>query len=84
MKSKMNKNTGVRYADKKQPLLYWQIKKFNSRMIARIETPNPHFGKDNIPHNKENCSNYNGGKNCFPPFYVFHPFFETIKKRNKK
>ena len=44
----MNKNTGVRYADEKQPLLYWQIKKFNSRMIARIETPNTHFGKDNM------------------------------------
>lgn len=76
----MNKNTGVRYADEKQPLLYWQIKKFNSRMIARIETPNTHFGKDNIPNYEENCGYNYSRKNSFPTFYILHPVFETIQK----
>ena len=51
----MNKNTGVRYADEKQPFLDGQIKKFNTGVVARIKTPNTHFGKDDIPNNKENC-----------------------------
>lgn len=50
----MNKNTGVGNADKKQPFLDGQIKKFNTGMVPRIETPNTHFSKNNIPNNKEN------------------------------
>jgi hypothetical protein len=80
MKSKMNKNTGVRNADEKQPLLYGQIKKFNSGMVARIKTPNTHFGKDNIPNYKENCRQNYGRKNSFPSFDILHPVFKTIQK----
>ena len=76
----MNKNTGVGNADEKQPFLDWQIKKFNTGMVTRIETPNSHFGKNDIPNYKENCRQDYGRKNSFPPFDILHPVFETIQK----
>jgi len=60
VKGKMNKNTSVRNADEKQPLLDGQIKKFNTGVVARIKTPNTHLGKDDIPNYKENCGQDNG------------------------
>jgi len=78
----MNKNTRIRDADKKQPFLYGQIKKFDSRMVSWIKTPNSHFGENNIPNDKKKGSNNNCRKDGFPTSYVLHPFFETIKKRN--
>lgn len=84
MKSKMNKNTRIRNADKKHPFFNRQIKKFNSRMVAWIETPHSYFGKNNIPNNEENCGDDYSRKNCFPSFYIPHPTFETIQKRDEK
>ena len=76
----MNKNTGVRYADEKQPLFNGQIKKLNTGMVTGIKTPNTHFGKDDIPNNKENCGQNYRRKNSFPSFYILHPVFKTIQK----
>lgn len=84
MKGKMDKNTGVRNTYKKEPFFDGQVKKFDSGMVSWIETPNTHFGKNNIPNNKENCRQNYGQKNGFPSFYVLHPVFETIQKWNKK
>jgi hypothetical protein len=53
-------------------------------MVTGIETPNANFGKDNIPNDEENSGYNNRGKNCFPPFYIFHPTFETIQKWNQE
>ena len=80
----MNKKAGIRNAYKKQPFLDRQVKKFDSGMVSRIETPNANFGKDNIPNNKENCCCYNCRENSFPSFYIFHPVFKTVQKRYQK
>jgi hypothetical protein len=50
-------------------------------MIAGIETPNTHFGKDDIPDYEENCGNNYSRKNSFPSFYIPHLVFKTIQKR---
>lgn len=60
MKGKMDKNTGIRNAYKKQPFFNGQVEKFDSGMIPWIKTPNANFGKNNIPNYKENCR-YNDG-----------------------
>ena len=49
----MDKNTRIRYTNKKQPLLNRQFKKFDSSMIPRIKTPNTNFSKNDVPNNKE-------------------------------
>jgi hypothetical protein len=82
VKSEVNKNTCVRNADEKQPFLDGQIEKFDSGMVTGIETPNPHFSKNNIPNYKENCGQDYGRKNRFPSFDILHPVFETIQKGN--
>lgn len=53
-------------------------------MIPWIETPDSCFGKNNIPNNEENGSYDYRRKNGFPPFYIPHPAFETVQKRNQK
>lgn len=84
MKSKVNKDTRIRNTDEKQPFLDRQIKEFNTGMIPWIKTPHPYFGKNDIPNNKEKCSNNYRRKNSFPAFDIFHPAFETVEKWNKK
>ena len=84
MKSEVNKEAGIRNADKKQPFFDRQIKEFNSRMVAWIETPHSYSGENYIPNDKENCCYDYGRKNSLPPFYILHSPFETIQKRNQK
>jgi hypothetical protein len=84
VKGKVYKNTRVRNADKKQPFFNGQIKKFNTGMVAGIETPNTNFRKNNIPDNKENGRQDYCRKNSFPTFYILHPAFETVQKWNQE
>ena len=80
----MNKEAGIRNTDKKKPFFDRQIKEFNSGMVSRIEAPNSHFGKNNIPNYKKNSHYHYSGKNSFPSFDIPHPLFKTIKKWNQK
>lgn len=82
MKGKMNEDTRIRNADKKQPFFDRQIKEFNSGMITRIKMPNTYFRENDIPNNEENSRNQDGRKNSFPSFDVLHSAFETVQKRN--
>jgi len=53
-------------------------------MVSWIKTPHPDFGKNNIPNDEKKGSYNQSRKNSFPSFYIMHPIFETIKKRNNK
>ena len=82
MKDIVNKKARIRNTNKKQPFLYGQIKKLNSRMVAWVKAPNTHFGEDNIPNNVKNGCDNDTREQRLPAFYIVHPMVEAVKKRN--
>lgn len=80
----MDKQTGIRNTEKKQPLFYRQTKPFDARMVCRVEMPNAYFSKKNIPNDKKNRRNQQSRKQNFPSFDVLHSFFKAVQKRNNE